>query len=348
MASTCSVRPSCSSAPPCPTTAIAKQVTITADDRQLGRDQGVLERARGHRSARSSPGPPGESSIEPMFGAIDPSTTPRTPIATVQASSIGVCSRRLERDRVGEPGRSGRRSGSGREHAGAEVAARPERLGHGDEQRRTSRRTAAAPTSGGPTRRAAGSTSRTARASSATTRRCPPPPAARTAHPRAAPAIAAQVRALAESWQATAVRPVGDQPDPGPRGAEGQRPSTGSPPATSASAARSPTPREMQRAEARRRRPAARRARSRCRRGARPGRTPPRCGCAGARRRAAAAPRTRRRGRSSWSSRARRGCARRGWGRRARPPTGLALMAVAADTRSATVGYSDSVAAAEA
>ena len=48
-----------------------------------------------------------------------------------------------------------------------------------------------------------------------------------------------------------------------------------------------------------------------------------------------AARRTRRTARSSWSSPARRGCARRGSARRARPSAGLALIASAAVTRSA-------------
>ena len=131
-----------------------------------------------------------------------------------------------QRDRVGQPRRAGGRARARRDqrrHRGR--GGRRSATAHARPAPRPGRRTAAAPTSGCRRTRAAGWTSRTARASSATTRRwCPRPRAARTARRSPPAAIAAQVRALGESWHATAVSPVADQPDAGPGRPERERP----------------------------------------------------------------------------------------------------------------------------
>ena len=71
----------------------------------------------------------------------------------------------------------------------------------------------------------------------------------RNSTPMPPPAMAAQVRALAESWQATAVRPVATRPMPAHEAPNARDPPTGSPPAMSASAASSPTTTRDDRAE---------------------------------------------------------------------------------------------------
>ncbi len=114
----------------------------------------------------------------------------------------------------------------------------------------------------------------------------------------------------------------GDQPDAGPRGAERDRAGDRQPAGDVGDRGERPDDERDHRPDQDRRSEAACPARSPCRRAARRGRTPPRCGCAGGRRRGTAAPRRRRTAPSSWSSRARPGCARRGSGRRARPPRG--------------------------
>ena len=61
MASTCSVRPSCSSAPPWPTTAMAKQVTITA----------AIDSSAAIRVSASAPAPPIRSIISRAAGGVE-------------------------------------------------------------------------------------------------------------------------------------------------------------------------------------------------------------------------------------------------------------------------------------
>ena len=124
MASTCSVRPSCSSAPPCPTTAIAKQVMITA---AIESSAAIMVSSTAPRAADALDHVPGARASRAGRRCWARSTRarcPSTPTATVQRDQHRGVQPQAERDRVGEPRRAGRRSGSRRDHPGAEVTAR--------------------------------------------------------------------------------------------------------------------------------------------------------------------------------------------------------------------------------
>ena len=95
VASTCSVRPSCSSVPPWPTTAMAKQLTTTAATLSSAAIRVSCEGAHAaealHHAARASASPAGRRSA----GRWPRAPRPCTAMATVQVTSIGVCTRRL-------------------------------------------------------------------------------------------------------------------------------------------------------------------------------------------------------------------------------------------------------------
>ena len=149
VASTCSVRPSCSSPrrrgrrPRSP-----KQVMTTADDREHGREQRVLQRARRRRCSRSPGGPPRCRAGRRRSGAM-------APITSAQRGDAGGPA---EQRRCGAPARSSASASASRgepcagpgragEQAGAEVAAAPQRRAAATQRGRRGRRTAAAPTS---------------------------------------------------------------------------------------------------------------------------------------------------------------------------------------------------------
>ena len=264
----------------------------------------------------------GESSIEPMLGTIDPSTTPEHAHPDGPAEQGGGLVAPGQRDGVpsrGEPWRGPGRSGSSPEPRSRRRrrATAPRRQG-GRQQRVEQQH----PHAGLGPGAAAGSTSRTGSASSATSRWCPPRRARGRGH-RSRPRRRSRTCARCS-------RPGGEQ---GEAGADQRR----SRPTTPRRAA---TRRPAARRRRRPRRPAARRRRrQRGLRQARPRAGRPRptavpptssarpallldAGVPADEHHEHEAPRTRRTGRSSWSSPARRGCGRRGSGRRARRSPG--------------------------
>ena len=229
VASTSSVRPSCSSFPAWPTTAIPKQVTTTA----------VTDTTALSSVSRNAPAPPIRSSISRIpaesnaskLGAIAPNTRPITATAHVQPHQHRRVQAQAEGDDVGQPGRAGGRPGPRLGDARTEVAAPTQQLGGRDEQARSARSRAAAPTSG--CRRTARSWVFQPNGESQLepdgVRRVPDRPQDEQAAD-GRDATAAQVRALAETWQATAVSPVATSAVPAQEAPKASEPFAGRPP----------------------------------------------------------------------------------------------------------------------
>ena len=239
VASTCSVRPSCSSPPPCPTTATAKHVTTRES----------TETTAPRSASRKAPAPPIRRSMScrsreskaSKLGEIAPKTAPITTTAAVHPSTIGVCT--LTASASASPSRGEPVAGPGR------AATRPDPRSRRSLRRRASpARASAAPAyrrsshqRGAPYARSwvfqpkgvsqlshdASVVSPTARSTYST--------------PIATEAIAAQVRALADTWQAAAVRPVATRPIPAQDAPKASEPVTGRPPATLPAATSTPS-----------------------------------------------------------------------------------------------------------
>ncbi len=242
VASTCSVRPSCSSAVPRATTAIPKQVMTTAE----------IDSTAARSESSSAPVPPmlsisrrpeSVSSRSPTLGAMAPMTVPRASTPTVQPSSAGWCTRQVRASTSASRG---------------EPCAGPGRAGNSPEPRSRLARSACAATARTPARATYSSRTHQRGSDHADSRvfqpngvsqlshSAPTSPTARIRYrtARAAPAIPKQVRLLAASWQHSAVSATETRPIPTQVAPSASDPATGSPPAMAATATRAPTPNE--------------------------------------------------------------------------------------------------------
>ena len=232
VASTCSVRPSCSSlGPAAAARGGAKQVTSTASDGEDGRQQGVLRRADAaqaldHLSSRRL----GVAAGRPTLGADRAIGQPeRRPAPAVQDHERRpVHPPGQHRAASASRGEPSRRAGPGGEHARPEVAA-PCSGVRRDEQRRppSAQEQQQQPPPRLATRRAAGYQP------NGLSQESHPVPDVADGPERVDAPIAGRgdagtgPRLLAESWQATAVRPIEDprrsRPRPAPSAIEPRR-----------------------------------------------------------------------------------------------------------------------------
>ena len=227
VASTCSVRPSCSSLPPWLTTAIAKQVTTSAS----------TEITAPSRVSRNAPAPPRRceqvldaAGVEGVEAGRDRAEDePGDRHADRPADQHRRVHPQAQRDRVGQPRRTGGRARARGDHPATEVATA--RSSHAIPTRAIASATYSSSTHHRVSLKARSWVFQPNGVSQLSQDASVVSPTARSTNSTAdAPdAMPAQVRALGEIWQATSVSPVATSPVPAQHAPNASDPATGSP-----------------------------------------------------------------------------------------------------------------------